>query len=220
MERIGTVVASLSTPTSLPNAQPARQVIPTTREDRLPAIFVREIDRDLQCVVAFWESGGVGAGTPVLRRALKASEQALLERRVWELRCAVAPFEARSRDALLQAISGMLGAFPNMQRFDQQTALGIAANYLMIVRQQPHWAIVKACEMVRTNAAGLSPGFCPSEPEFVTAVARLAKPYAGALQRAEQLLQGKANDPPPPKLTREEIEAKLGRRLGGERAAS
>jgi hypothetical protein len=75
---------------------------------------VREIDRDLQCVVAFWEGGGVGAGTPVLRRALNASEQALLERRVWELRCGVAPFGARSRDALLQAISGMLGAFPNM----------------------------------------------------------------------------------------------------------
>jgi Helix-turn-helix domain len=213
MERIGQVVASLSTRSNLPNGQTAQKIIPIAGEDRLPAQYAREIDRDLHCVVSFWEGGGVGAGTPVLRRPFKASERGLLERRVWELRCAVAPFEARSRDALLQAISGMLGAFPAMQRFDQHAALGIAANYLMIVRQQPHWAIVKACEMVRTNKAGFNPDFCPSEPQFVTAVAQLVKPYADALRRVESLVDAKVDRPPAPKPTREEGEAKLGRPL-------
>src|SRR5262249_24810328 len=140
---------SLSTRSSLPDARVAKQIVPTTREDRLPAIHVREIDRDLHCEVMFWEGAGVGGGAPVLRRPFKDAERALLERRAWELHCAVAPWENRNRDTLLQAISGMLGAFPMMQRFDQHAALGIAASYLMMARQQPHWAIMKACEMVR-----------------------------------------------------------------------
>jgi hypothetical protein len=183
------------------DAKVSKQIVPTTRDDRLPALYVREIDRDLHCVVSFWEGGGVGMGTPVLRRPFKAPEQSLLEHRVWELRCAVAPFEARSRDALLQAISGMLGAFPMMQRFDQHVALSIAAGYLMTVRQQPHWAILRACELVRTNKAGLNPDFCPSEPQFVTVVVGLVKPYADALRRAEQLLEAKVDAPSGPKLT-------------------
>jgi hypothetical protein len=108
----------------------------------------------------------------------------------------------------------MLGAFPAMQRFDQHAALGIAASYMMIARQAPHWAIVKTCEMVRADQAGINPDFCPSEPQFVTIVAGLVKPYADALRRAEQLLEVKVDAPSGPKLTRAEIEARLGRPLG------
>jgi hypothetical protein len=188
------------------------QIVPTTREDRLPALHVREVDRDLHAVVMFWEGGGVGTGTPVLRRPFNADEQSLLDHRTWELRCAVAPFQDRNRDELLQAISMMLG-FPNMQRLDRSAALSMAVAYLSLTKERPHWAIVKACLMVRLGTAGLNPAYCPSEPEFNILIGRLVDPYVDALRRTECLMVAKIAPPSPPKPTRAEIEAKLGHPL-------
>jgi hypothetical protein len=197
------------------------QIAPIRREDRLPAIHVGEIDRDLYSVVMFWEGGGVGSGTPVLRRPFNASERAALERRVWELGCAVAPFEDSNREVLLQAITGMLGAFPMMQRFDQSTALGIVAGYLWTARERPHWAIVKACERVRSGNAGLNASYCPSEPEFNNLISRLVEPYVNALRRAENLMMKKIEPPAPPRHTHagSKLEARTGMPAGdGKRA--
>ncbi len=213
MQRIGTVVASLSTRSSSPSGRLVNQIVPTTREDQLPALYVKEADCDPLRLVMFWEGGGVGSGTPVLRRPFSAEEQSVLERRVQELSCAVAPFENKNREPLLRAINGALGAFPMMQRYDQPTALGIVAGYLWTTRERPHWAIIKGCEMVRAGTAGLNAGFCPSEPEFNILIGRLVEPYAHALRRTEQLLKAKIEAPAPSRPTRAEIEAKLGRPL-------
>jgi hypothetical protein len=83
-------------------------------------------------------------GTAVLRRPFTAAERSALDDRVWSLSCAVAPPQEAHRNALLAAITGMLGAFPMMQRHDELTALAIAASYLWSAREQPHWAILKA----------------------------------------------------------------------------
>jgi len=78
---------------------------------------------------------------------------------------------------------------------------------------------VKACQMVRLGTAGLNPAYCPSEPEFNILIGRLIDPYVDALRRTECLMTAKIDAPSPPKPTREEIEAKLGRPLGS-RASS
>jgi hypothetical protein len=219
MRAIGTVLAdSLSTKSSL-NAE--QQMLPVLHERDLPPLYVPEVDRNLHSLVEFWEGGArVGAGTPMLRRPFTESEQSLLERRFWDLQRATAPWEHGQRESLLKVISGMLGSFPAMQRFDQHAAFSIANSYLTAARQQPHWAIIKAVEQVRSGTAGINPSYAPSEAEFLIVTTRLVEPYIAALKRAERLLEAKVQPPPPPKLTREELEAKLGRPLGGVRVAS
>ncbi len=215
MEHIGTVAAaSLSTISNSNSGPRAKNGVAITHEDRLPAVYVREIDRDFRDLVRFWENGGVGSGTPVLRRPFNEAERSALERRIWELRCALASFESGDSEALGRAINGMLGAFPMMQRFDQVAALSMARAYLSLVGGRPYWAIVKACQNVRLGTAGLNLGFCPSEPEFNILVGRLVEPYVNALRRAESLLAAKIDPPAPVRPTQTEVEAKLGRRLG------
>jgi hypothetical protein len=87
------------------------------------------------------------------------------------------------------------------------------------VRERPHWAIVKACSDVRHGSAGINREFCPSEPTFNGIIGRLVQPYEDALRRTERLLAAKIAPPPAPKLTRAEIEARLGRRLDAPPAA-
>jgi hypothetical protein len=218
MQKIATVVGSLALPPAPQGGRMVNKIVPTTDENGLPELYVPAVDRDIQRAVMWWENGGVGSGTPVLRRPFSADEQSILERRVWELRCALAPFQEGNRNTLICEIAGMFAAFPAMQRYDEATALGIAAGYLWTVRDRPHWAIVKACTMVRAGTAGLNRSYAPSEPEFATLVARLVEPYVQAHDRARRLIEAKV-DVPPPKLTQAEIEAKLGRPLGS-RASS
>jgi transposase len=128
------------------------------------------------------------AGTPVLRRPFSDAELSALQGRVWSLSCGVAPPQETHRDALLRAILGMLGGFPMMQRYDEVAGLAIAAAYLWSARKRPRWAILKACDMVRSGNAGLNLAFCPSEAEFNTIAGRCADPYVNALRRAKELL--------------------------------
>jgi hypothetical protein len=194
MERLGTLAASLATRSDLAaSARPVRAVIPTTRERDLPPLFVPEIDRELPRLVMFWEGGsasGESKGMAVLRRPFTDVERTALEERVWSLTCAVAPPQEADRDTLLEAISGMLGAFPAMQRHDDLTAMAIAAGYLWTARERPPWAILKACGLVRSGAAGLNRAFCPSEPEFNAIAERCTAAWVDALRRTKELLAG------------------------------
>jgi hypothetical protein len=180
--------------------RPLRPIVPTIRERDLPALFVPAIDRDLPCLVMFWEDrswedggregGQVCRGTAVLRRPFTDAERSALEERIWSLSCAVAPPQEKDRDSLLAAIAGMLGGFPAMQRYDELTALALAAAYLWCARERPPWAILRACDMVRSGTAGLNRAFCPSEPEFNTIAARCADAWVDALRRTKELLAG------------------------------
>jgi hypothetical protein len=60
MGRIGTVAQAVlrASRPGLANGRLAKAIVPTTRECDLPALFVREIDRELPRLVMFWEGGG------------------------------------------------------------------------------------------------------------------------------------------------------------------
>jgi hypothetical protein len=100
-----------------------------------------------------------------------------------------------------------------MQRHDRVAALGMAAAYLWTVRERPPWAIESGCNLLRVGEAALNRSFCPSEREFSDVVKRLVAPYVDALRRVRLLLSAVVRPPDPPKLSQEEIEAKLGRRI-------
>jgi hypothetical protein len=189
-------------------------VTPITSKANLPQIFDRATDLEIPDRVAmFWFDRTDGdKGTPLLRRALVPAERSALEKRRSELQQAIAPAPARSRDTLLDEISGMLGAFPMMQRHDRNTAKMIAASYLWTVRDEPHWAIVDACLAVRGNQAGLNPSFPPTEPEFATVVKRSSSWYRKKLRETDAILDAKViENIDAPKLSKEELEKLLGR---------
>jgi hypothetical protein len=219
MERIGTVVGKAvevlrSTPSNSGGTR-ANEIVPIADTDQLPPLRSPEVDR-LERLVG-WTDSVAGMNTACqlsLLCPLSDASRSILHRRIHELERAIAPCRENSRDKLLGAISGMLGAFPMMQRLDRIAALGIAAAYLWTVRERPPWAIAKACELVRSAEANLSRGYCPTEPEFSHLVKECVAPYLDALRRARQLLHAEVLPAPKPKLSREEIEAKLGRKLG------
>ena len=184
---------------SQPGLRPSRPIVPTIRERDLPALFVPEVDRELPRLVMWWEEGGAGSeeygerarrGTAVLRRPFTDAERSALEERAWSLSCAVAPPREEDQDSLLAAIAGMLGAFPAMQRYDELTGLALAAAYLWSARERPPWAILKACDMVRSGTTELKRAFCPSEPEFNAIAARCADAWVDVLRRTKELLAG------------------------------
>src|ERR1700678_2715043 len=165
----------------------AKVVAPIRHDAELPALFIPEIDRELVRLVAWWEGGDPDTGSPGLRRPFNADEQGALERRVESLLCAIAPMEEVDRDELLAAIAAMLNGFPMMQRLDEIAAISVVAGYLWTVRARPPWAILKACQLVRSGEAGLNTSFCPSEPDFSRLVARCVEGYANALRRTQRL---------------------------------
>jgi hypothetical protein len=195
-----------------------RQPTPILDRENLPSAYCPETDGETRKLVVFWSGTGEDRGSPTLRRGLAVSERQALERRSYELRCALERWPNESQDDLLAAVSGMLGAFPAMQRYDREAAATMATSYLWTCRDQPHWAIVEACERVRAKRAGLNPSFCPSEPEFMGVVQGIVAPYRRMLGETVAMLRAPVAPPEPERLTREEIEARLGRPVGGRRA--
>jgi hypothetical protein len=211
MERIGIatdlVVASLATRSNSRGGRP-NEIVPIADAKRLPPLQSEDVDRIGRFVV--WTDT---AGQVTLARPLSDTSRLALERRAHELQCAVAPYSDEHRDEVLGAISGMLGGFPSMQRYDQVAALGMAAAYAWTVRERPPWAIQHGCNLIRSGEAGLNRAYCPTEPEFNQLAKRVAAPYVEALRRSRQLLKADVLPEPRPKPSREEIEAKLGRTL-------
>jgi len=82
----------------------------------------------------------------------------------------------------------MLGGFPTMTRLDLEGATASVAGYLQVVRNCPPWAVIKACEQVRTGQAGLHTSFCPSEPQFYEVVRAIVTPYELQLAKTEAML--------------------------------
>lgn len=193
MERIGPAALAVSHGSRL-GLRPSDEPAPIIRAEQLPALVVPNTFH----TVMFWENGTPDTGTAVLRRPHSPAEREALQQRILDLRSATMPMETvgrQARDELLRAVAGMLNGFPMQQRYDEQTALAIAAGYLWIVRSQPPWAIIRGAEMVRSGKAGLNLAFCPSEPEFNTVVAQCVEPYAVALQRTERLLLARVEHP-------------------------
>lgn len=190
------------------------KIVPITSRADLPAEFDPEIDLGLpDRLVCLWGgTGGDYRGMPAeLRREMTDSEIGAVRRRIAAIKHALEPAPQDSTRMLTAAVTAMLGGFPQMQRHDKQAAAMIAASYLWIVRDLPHWAITEACERIRANKAGLNASFCPTEPEFRKVADLCAAVYRRRLAEAEALLRAKVRDEPKPKMSAAELEAKLGR---------
>jgi hypothetical protein len=209
MERIATAVLSAMQSGSL-SKHPTADIVPITREDQLPALVNLETDRSIPDRVLMWTGSD---GVAELRRPLTLDERTKLERRDSELRSALAPWPQSSREVLEAEVSLMLN-FPANRGLDEITAMGFVAQYLQLTRGRPHWVIVKVCRMVRLGKAGLPTAYCPTEAEFNQLIDREVAYYERALAKAQKVLDAKVRPPEPPKLTRAEIEAKLGRPIG------
>lgn len=134
-------------------------------------------------VVAFARGGG-----RELRRALATEERSALQARQDALRRALAAWRGEDRPALADAIDGMLGAFGANRRVDFKTAAAMTAGYLEAVAGLPPWAVIAAAMDVRRGTAGLNPGYCPNEPEFVQLVRDRLAPYQRALANVAAIL--------------------------------
>jgi hypothetical protein len=192
-----------------------RTDIAVASERDLPPVFAA-VDRAAESVVSFWSD----TGAVVLRRPLAAAERDVLTARARALRQALVPLQQSGRDEALAAVALMFGAFPAMGRYDEETALAVAASYLWTAREQPQWAIVKAAGMVRTGKSEFRT-FAPSEPEFVLLAARLTAPYARRLAETERILAATADAPAAaPKAAGEHVEAILMRHRDPQRRAA
>lgn len=204
----------VGSPTSSFGTPATRSNVPAILDKaRLPALYDPAIDSDLpNRVVAFRGLGdAVRSGAPLeLSRAFTADERAALDRRIFDLRSALVPAPVSSDEDLRAAIQAMIGGNPNMQRYDDATAYVMASAYLYTVREEPHWAIVEASQLIRGGRAGLNPSFCATEAEFAIVVRRCTAAYRHQLAEHEALLEAKVRPPAPPKPSREEIERMLG----------
>lgn len=189
MERIGAVAVRSGIASGSPVEQQAKAIIPLRERKLLPALFDRTTDREIpDRVVCGYDLHG---GHPELRRALAPDERAALERRVAELRPAVASARAGDRDTLLDAL---LGVQP--QGFDEETSMGLAASYLETLGRLPPWAVREACLMVRTSEAKLEAG--QTVEQLLNATARgLVAPYERSLLKAQGLLDAQVTLPAP-----------------------
>jgi hypothetical protein len=192
-------------------------IVPIKSVADLPTVFDREADRAIPDRVLAW----IGSdGIAEIRRALTDAERAALERRARDLRRALVPWSNADRRQLEGELALMLGGHTSMQKLDDVAAKGLVAQYLQLTRDRPFWAVVQVCRKIRPGDAGIPTKYCPNEAEFNSLLRRLVSPYERQLLQAQRLLDAKVQPPPPPKLTREELEAKLGRPLPRVRAAS
>ena len=184
---------------------PTAEIVPITRDNRLPALVDLETDRSIPDRVLMWMGSN---GEAELRRPLQPAEQTALQRRAGELRSALAPWPPSSRDELEGEVSLMLNV-PANRGLDETAAMGFVAQYLQLTRGRPHWAIVKVCRMVRLGKAGLPTAYCPTEAEFNMLIDREVAYYERALAKAQKVLDAKVRPPDPPKPTQAEMEARL-----------
>jgi hypothetical protein len=187
-----------------PSKRPMAEIVPITQDDKLPALFDSEADRSIPDRVLMWTDS---KGAAELRRPLTVSERTALERRANDLRSALAPWPMVNRDVLEAQVSLMLN-FPANRGLDETAAMCMVAQYLMLSRDRPHWAIVKVCRMVRLGKAALPAAYCPTEAQFNLLIEREVADYERQLARTQRILDAKVLPADPPKPTRAEIEAK------------
>lgn len=194
--KIGNLAVSIASQLSLAPLNSAHvAIVPIEDGAQVPAAFVRETDRDIPSQVVGWYEG-IADPVPVLRRTLREEERTALERRRRDLLMALAaPADGRHGNRCAGALAAMLASFPAMSRHDRKTATAMVAGYLSIVADRPPWAIVEACRRVRSDDAGISRDFCPSEAALCAVVREIVAPYELQLHKTKVLLEAKPTAP-------------------------
>ena len=195
---------------------------PPTRYDasNLPAEIDRVADIDIPRRV--WSALIIDGVPREIVRPLTLDERCALEVRVARLAPAMRPFSELDADSVAQALADMYSSFPSM-RHAGADALGRVDTAMRVALVNfPAWAIEEACRSIQVNGyercedgrCWIEKNWPPSDAGIVVVVERIVKRRADALKQAKDLLAA----PVEPRieqrrLTREEIEAKIGRKL-------
>lgn len=146
-----------------------------------------------------------------------ARERSALEARAAELSAGLRAFEREEREVVRSTLHAMLGGFRSLRESgeDAETAVEIL---LAVLREFPTWAIEEACMRIAQHKADadppLDPRWAPSDAQIYQIVADLVQPHRQTLQRVQALLSAPVEIPQPQeRISRAEIEAKLGREI-------
>jgi hypothetical protein len=203
MRRLSAPVVLAPSRPSLPNAVTA-QITPA--DCRVDLALARELDR-------FWTGWIPDRGARALARPLPEPLRGRAAERLARVAAALAP--AGDTEGAALAVSRMLAGYSSA-RATGADAAAIVAQYVSVLSDLPLWAIERTCEaFARGRIAGQHRAFAPSSPLLWQKTHDLH--VAALLDEREAITAALEARPEPaaaPRPSREEIEAKLGRKVG------
>jgi hypothetical protein len=197
---------------------PERASLPSrsNRHVGVPNAWDQEADIDIpRRVHGAWKPTG---GVRELRRALTPEERAKVSARRQALADALQPYDPSERKEIEIAIAAMFGGF-RLMRQQGENAEAVLNVTCHVLREFPAWAIAEGCLMIAQGRAVDEEGkpldrrFPPNDAQIYAIVSEIVRVYRKNLARAEGLLTAPVAAPEPPRPTREQIEALLGRPL-------
>lgn len=204
MDGIGTVVSKV-----LQRAANPTQSLPSKPRAERPPLLDKTADFEIPARV--WSNWKPAFGPRAVKRELTTDERATVARRAAALDGSLVPFTPRESDLVEGAIHGLLAGYRSA-RPGLEGAEAMAEVTKAVLRPFPAWAIVVGCQkIVRGDVEGLSRDWAPSDRAIHDVIADIVRPYQVALTNARALLAAPVEQPEPPRLSRAEIEAKLGR---------
>jgi len=196
METLGKAASRISASAGSAGTS-ARAVVSTgpSRTKNLPEMYVPEVDKVLPNSI--WCGWRIDGKTRRIRRPLTEAERGMLERRAAELDPVMQPLSRPADDdRVAEAIADMFAAFPTMRATDEQ-ALAKIDSLTLSVAEFPLWAIIEACDRIRTKGyeavdrdgkIRIERHWPPSDAEVVDEVRRTVNLRAEALASAQALL--------------------------------
>jgi hypothetical protein len=175
-----------------------------------PRLVDRECDVELpRRLFSAWAPS---QGERAIVRSLTSHERAVLTARAVELEASLAPYHDTQVTAVEAELAGMFSGFRALRQQDEDAwaAVEITAK---VLREFPLWAIAKACLLIAQGKAGLDPRWAPNDAQVHGVVAEQVAYFRARHASARALLAAPIEQPEPARLSREEIEAKLGRPL-------
>lgn len=178
-------------------------------ENGLPILFDRACDRDLPDKLMC--DRDVAGRVRQIRRPMAPAERSIVEARACALETALTPFADRDQDQVTADLAAMLSGFRYMRQEGDAADAAIEVT-IAVLREFPAWAISRACASIVRER--IERRYAPNDTETLDAVRAIVRPYRQAAEQARALLDAKVEVPAPPRPSRAEIEAKLGRPTG------
>jgi hypothetical protein len=156
----------------------------------MPKILSRAVDVEIPLTA--WSAWKPTDGPRLLRRPLTPTERQALQSRRAELEPWMAGYHPSEADEVALALLDMFGSFPSMRgKAGEAAARGDAA--MRLLREQPAWAIVKACREIQAKGVFREDRYerqwPPSDPELMEAVRHELRLYEVQYRSAIALLE-------------------------------
>lgn len=195
MEKLPLITARSGSTNSPRGSNVGKAMVPGTH-CAMPPVMNMEADVTIpRNVWSAWRE----AGKPrCLRRALTAEERGVLMRRKNELEMVIGGYHASEKDQLAAAVGKMYGAFPAFSMKGGSGTVARIGSVLQSLEAYPGWAVIKACEKVKTQGYVRSEGlgeytrethWPPSDAELIEVVRDCAKLYKDQYDSATDLLE-------------------------------